>query len=261
MDLEHFNTDDYVAHYTTFDNAIKIIDSNKIKLSHKEMANDLHESNKNWFFDEAYYTNNRNHIEQCDNIKKQIENRINKHIQTFATIGYQENRKFFNRPRAWAQYGDNNNGICLIFDKNKLTTAFSENKQIIKLYNKKIDYIDWLQDINGMQTDYTNHEDITKLQILLDNPRLLYEEVNKNFSLQHRLFNKDIDWEHENEYRWLVFSEILENICIDYNDALKAIVLGANVNNRLKNCFGNDSIEKYCIVYDNFNKYDFLPIK
>jgi len=259
-DVRIFNQDKYVAHYTSINATLSILEDREIKLSHKSNTNDLYESNENWFFNEAYAGDMTNdEMFECMNIKERIENKLNKHIQLFSTIGYQDKRTLYNRPRAWAQYGDNHRGVCLIFNKKKLVEKFN-NDNIIKSLYGKITYIDWI-DIIQAQGCYQAPNNIQKLTKLLNTPELLFEEVNKNDSLKKRLFRKDIDWENENEYRFLAFSKKIDNICIDYKDALEAIVLGSNVNKRLRNCFVYDDVKKYHIEYDEYNEYKYFQFK
>ncbi len=260
IDINFFNNDKYIAHYTNLEAAILILDSKKIRLGHKNNTNDLYENNKNWFFEEPYPSDMHTcEIFDCKEIKKSIENKINKHIQIFSTIGYQEKRTLYNRPRAWAQYGDNHNGVCLIFNKDKLIEKFNNNNIIKSLYGK-MTYIDWINIIQS-QGYYKTPNDIKKLSNLLNSPELLFEEVNKNHSLNTKLFIKDIDWEHENEYRFLAFSKNIDNIYIDYNDSLEAIVLGANINYRLRSCFKDDAVKRYHIKYNDYNEYEYLQIE
>ncbi len=255
-DINIFNQDKYIAHYTNTKATKKILKDNKIRLGFKKDTNDPYEADKNWDFDEQHFTTDRKKISEIRDIRKKIRKAVNKHIQLFCAVKYKD-KPIYNKPTHWAHYGDNYKGVCLIFNKNKLYNCFKKNNKILHYIAEEIKYIDY--DIEN-QSYLSKPEDKIYLDNLLKDPILLLEEVNKINWIKNKYFKKDIDWCKEDEYRFLVFSKNTDNIYIDYDDSLEAIVLGSKVGDRLKNCFEYRNIKKYRIKYNEYNKYEYLQI-
>ena len=250
MPLSKFNTDDYVAHYTTLNIAVKyILETNKIKINSIERVNDPYEHIIDWIDTEPSVEELGYNTTSIDLNK--IRNKIKRNIKIFATTTFRKNNttdisnEMYCRPRMWAQYGDNNQGVCLIFNKKELNEEFKYSKKI-GLISGNIEYYDFIPMINN-----TIDLEPNKLKLFLNDSDLLYKQLNSNEQLKSRFFIKHNDWKSEDEYRWLLFSEDSNDFYIDFNKSLKAIVFGSNVHDNYKTCLNNYNIPKYDLYFAN----------
>ena len=143
---------------------------------------------------------------------------------------YKERPAFY-LPRMWAAYGDNHEGICFVFDKNKLI-AIAE-KRLKRNYNfahNVITYSDFVcgNDLINMLSTYGVEEEYVRNNGIYSS---IQKYLNDNIS---NYFLKDNDWENEDEYRFLCWNKInnhsIQKIEIEIKDALIGIVLGINNN-------------------------------
>ena len=110
----------------------------------------------------------------------------------------------FSLPRMWAQYADNNKGVCLIIDKVKFD----------KELNKKMNLI--------LESDVKYKPFFSAFQMDTEMIESLYESVCEDekttmtghvFAKKHMdyvkysFFTKYLDWKNENEYRYLIDSD------------------------------------------------------
>lgn len=100
----------------------------------------------------------------------------------------------YKKPRMWAQYGDNNKGVCIGFKLGKLKEKIKSLKC----------------DIESFPIQYK------------DEAYFRYKRINGKESLKFKLN----DWMHENEYRFI--SKDLEYIPIS-KDCIECIYVGVNV--------------------------------
>ena len=133
-------------------------------------------------------------------------------------------------PRSWAQYGENNKGVCLIFNKDKLTKQIQKQTHLLYyLKHKKIKYIDILRSdlLSDLDFVFSDYE-------FLDEPhKNVKEVVNKTLKSKSDFiyFTKDIYWRDEREYRFLLWNmsenDNYENVFIKIdNESLIGVVLG-----------------------------------
>lgn len=127
------------------------------------------------------------------------------------------------RPRMWAQYGENYEGVCLVFDKQKLDLEIRSGVSAANLI------------VHAARVKYKNPPVVhatspNALMISLDELEEL--GINKFATLhvqkhwKELFFLKAEDWEQEREFRWLVQGERDEDFFIDIKDSLAGILLG-----------------------------------
>ena len=263
MPLSKFNSDEYVAHYTSLDTVVKyIIPTNKIRISSFEVLNDPYETVFDWLekglniSEITFEENDQNDLEF-----QKIKENIKKNIKIFSTTTFDEKNKntadisndIYCRPRMWAQYGDNHEGVCLIFDKKELHIEFESSRKVAVIADK-VEYNNFISLIENSVTI-----EPTKLKSLSNDPYKLYEQLNNNQQLTSRFFRKHNDWESENEYRWLVYSEDESEFDLDFKKSLKAIVFGSKVNDRYFRTLKDDGIPLYSLKFNN-GKYKVLEV-
>ena len=223
----------FVYHYTSRDVGLThILAERQLKVAPFSSTNDPRES-KDWEFD-LYWKGGRklpkikSHAEWkrtatelakgtakllCMSSDDQVAV-MNDPLDTFA--------RGFARPRMWAQYAENHQGICLVFDREVLHQAITD-----QLGTRATIY-------NGL-VSYSNEESVREGAFSLDYNQIaevgLKSVLSDHIRRFHRLlfFTKAEDWSTEFEYRWLVYSSSpgLEEF-VDFGDALVAVVVGSS---------------------------------
>jgi len=146
-------------------------------------------------------------------------------------------------PRMWAQYGENHNGVCLIFNKRRLVNQVI--KQTQSAYNFKhrdVVYDDLLDSLPLRGHMYEYHE-YNAMHI-----KQFIQEFLEKYS-NYYYFTKDIDWRDEQEYRFLLWNKIGNNnydnkIIKINNKILTGVILGLqNDGSQLKEILLESKIE------------------
>ena len=189
------NTPRFLYHYTKFESAIRILASGRLFMRSLEKQNDP------WEFldreDTGIAVINQSIEESSENLRKHdhaIAERKNFVRQTSFSIDT-ERLHGWNLTRMWAQYADNHNGVCLIFDYKQLCDDFEAafaDKAPPPFHNP---------------IDYVNLHKLDKLEEK-------YWEPNTTFLDEAHielLFTKHNDFEHEQEYRFLAADCSLKN--------------------------------------------------
>jgi hypothetical protein len=121
----------------------------------------------------------------------------------------------------WAQYADNHQGVCLIFDRALLDAAISEQLGSRgEVYQGEVRYENSFAVREGAFTlDY-------------DAVRALGTEsaVDKHVEKwrHHLFFEKAQDWAEEWEYRWVVRTPGTSDEFVRFGNALQGVVTGAD---------------------------------
>jgi hypothetical protein len=136
--------------------------------------------------------------------------------------------KGYQLQRMWAQYGENNAGICLVLDYDKF---INENKN--KISENKIidDYVSYaynnFQELPRQLYGRKYNEPPSIESITKDKSHWNALKTNSNF-VKNRFFVKNIDWEGESEYRFLTFENISEDPFLSIENSLEKVILGIN---------------------------------
>lgn len=129
--------------------------------------------------------------------------------------------------RMWAQYGDNNSGICIVIDYEKF---IKENSAIIDKYGIIDDYVEYKG--HNFQRIPTPLYGVSNDNLEKHNSKCLCEhwkdyQKDSNF-IKQRFFSKNIDWAGESEFRFLAFSNENEEIMLSLKNSIIQIILGFN---------------------------------
>ena len=192
---------------------------------------------------QQYYNPDENGTEKIREINSIIDelNIICKYYTQFSEINYDIFRPHFgfDKFRMWEQYGQNHQGVCLVFDKNKL-----KNQEKIKIEN--VHYV------NNFK-EYTPNLDKS-------NEKELYELLNQ----------KQIDYKDENEVRIILESKENDFKYLDIKDSLIGIIIGHNMHTEIeknlfnvfeligKNYFENIFILKHVYENTSSNRYKYI---
>ncbi|NAS01499.1 DUF2971 domain-containing protein [Acinetobacter haemolyticus] len=230
-----FNRDSkkYLYHYTRADTAINyILQSNTLKVSSFQNTNDPKES-KNWLFEIGTNHNldlgTYNLWALSDELNREIKSKTyvicfskdkvltGNHLNDLLSRGY-------GHSRMWAQYAANHTGICLVFDNDLLGQAFHNEFSNFTYFAQNINYVDRF--ISERNSAYIINVDFLES---LDSDMKEYALCHLETHKDRLFFEKLLDWEQEQEYRWVLMGgDVNREPLFNYLNSLKGIVFGAN---------------------------------
>lgn len=175
---EQFEKMEKLYHFTSFDTALKIIESNCLRFGRLNNMNDIHENDKIVFVDANKKIFDKFSSEELDSLHDEIY----KYRQISLIADNKEDDKDgFDLHQMWGLYADKGEGVCLVFDVKELKNGFD-----IGVLNKRVSYD---ETVKSYYVSLSNNPDKVEAEIK--------EHVDKIF------FHKRIEWEHEQEYRLL----------------------------------------------------------
>jgi hypothetical protein len=204
---EQFEQTEKLYHFTKFDTALKIIESNRLRFGRLDNMNDIHENDKMEFVDA------NNHIinEFPSEVLNALHDEIYKYRQISLTAEGEPGDKLgFDLHQMWGLYADKGEGVCLVFDKNELAK--------------------WL-DV-GMGQERVSYDDtIESFFISFSNdPQKVPDEVRDH--INDIFYHKRKEWEHEQEFRLLKRCPVTtKEEYLWYGKALKYIILSSKLRN------------------------------
>lgn len=123
------------------------------------------------------------------------------------------------RARMWDQYAEKHAGVCLMFDRDKLTESIRSSlasQGLAAPYCRPVEYSD-----DGL------HAPLLDLNALAGDD--VSARVVRTFVEEHHdelFFLKNTDWQTEFEYRFVVTAPDSDFVFVDYDDALEAVIVG-----------------------------------
>lgn len=195
-----YDDGNHLFHYTTFEAAIKIVTSNKLKFGHFRNMNDVAESLR------QVYLQDSDSLE----LMKAAEAELDRYQLLCFTKDDFKNRGCMN-DALWGYYSEKGNGVCLVFNKQKIVSRFKQEFKRDRFctsvqYKKEFGNLIFL---NGR----TEAE--------------LYASIKQSY--RNIFFEKDaLYWSHEKEYRMLAKSE--QDLWLDFGDSLEAVILSRPAN-------------------------------
>lgn len=242
---EEVDTDKFLYHYTTIETALeKILPNGNLRFSEIINTNDPRER-KNWNF---VLTCPSPKIPQGDKYLEIIAEancifKRNCKLLCFSSDVTDENANTFNltingfkHPRMWAQYAENHRGICLVFEKKKLSKNIAES-----LKDKGIlhhGYVNYTQSIHSYDAFHLNYDEICFKGLNI----YLMEHLSKFY--RELFFEKNIDWRDECEYRWVIIGNNSNEEYVSIRNAICGVIVGADFPTVYKVV-----IEKFCQEY------------
>ena len=109
-----------------------------LRLSTFKNLNDLNEADVNCEWSDSF-----NYIRIKDHIQKHCKLISFSQNYVYNNVSYEAG---YNHPRMWAQYANNNTGVCIVIDENKLKEI--NDKDLVGVFNKleSVDYDHLLYD-------------------------------------------------------------------------------------------------------------------
>ena len=223
---EQFEKTEKLYHFTSFDTALKIIESNHLRYGRLNNMNDIHENDKIVLVD----ANNHPTDKFPSDVLDELYDKIYKYRQISLTADDNEGDKDgFDLHQMWGLYADKGEGVCLIFDKKELEKGFGSATLHDRVsYDKTVD---------SYYISLSNTADKVSVEIR--------EHANEIF------FHKRREWEHEQEYRLLRRCPLAtREEYLFLGHALKFVILSSRLHNldevlyfkKIKNI--KDKIEK-----------------
>lgn len=218
------NSEKWLYHYTSFETAIKyILPSGTLKMGEYGRVNDPKEAKLNpntYNFGQLPSDKEERNIfvierdEVCKKITDYFFHQIK--IVCFSVDDLRYEKTLFHyfargciKPRMWAQYGDNNKGVCLIFDRNILEKQIEQQFQNeIKIYSGNVKYQSC--QLNNENWELQNQIDSNCNNFSLTDFKNNFEDAIEkqvdNF-WETYFFHKYEDWNSENEFRFVIHSQ------------------------------------------------------
>ena len=167
---------EYLYHFTSSENLIRILETMSLKLSDFKKLNDLNENN----IPHYYFINGRGLAQTKNYIKNHCK------ILCFSQDYLYKHRllRGTNHPRMWAQYAQNSTGACIIINENLF---LKQNENILKTTFYKIEnieYTDKLYNISKPNPIYSYPEEllnVTTKTFFIKNILIGNKNTNKDF--------------------------------------------------------------------------------
>jgi len=233
-------TDEYLYHYTSWDIAKDHILSGKqsIRFGFIRHMNDPLEFTR---INVPLYGNPTNDDKMPLRMWKSIEASTKEGVQLFCTtqdisarltfpgpVMHSKAKRGFSHAPMWQHYADSHEGVCLIFDKKKLTSAITDTLSAEgKVIYSEIQYVEERDDLASVGAKFEimkNMESWSDAEINHYTRKIAIENFKTLF------FKKNTAWAYETEYRWIFLSDSKENALVPIKDALAGIILGSDFN-------------------------------
>jgi hypothetical protein len=208
---EKFEKTEKLYHFTSFDTALKIIESNRLRFGRLNNMNDIHENDKIEFVD----ANNQQINKFPSKVLDALHDEIYKYRQiSLTTEGQPGDNLGFNLHQMWGIYADKGEGVCLVFDKKELEKS---------------------HDMKNINLGRVNYDDTKKLESFFisdsKNPEEVLDEIKKH--VRDIYFHKRKEWEHEQEFRLLRRCPVAtKEDYLWYGKALKYVILSSTLRNK-----------------------------
>ena len=190
MIKEDFYKTEKLYHYTSFEKALGILQTNQLWFGYLKDLNDINELYRPMFYEKI-----------TPEIEKMAKTELEKYQQLSLTRDFC--RYGFDIPAMWGHYGDKGKGVCFIFDKDKLLNSISPG-----IYHDKVEYV---------SPDYS----FSVFFRVKDN----VIEPFTNQDIDEFFFKKTCDWSYEQEYRLLVKTDEKGRYKLPLNDSLIGIAI------------------------------------
>lgn len=204
---EQFEKTEKLYHFTSFDTALKIIGSNRLRFGRLNNMNDIHENDKIVFVDANNHPIDKFPSDALDT----LYDGIYKYRQISLTAdGKEGDKDGFDLHQMWGLYADKGEGVCLVFDKKELEKGFDP-----AVLHDRVSYD------KAVESYYVS---------ISNNPSEIAREVKEHAS--SIFFHKRKEWEHEQEYRLLKKCPIsMREECLFLGHALKFVILSSKLRN------------------------------
>lgn len=170
-----FKQTEKLYHFTSFETAKLILESNRLRFARLNNMNDIHENDKIVFHD----GNGQELKEFPSELLEMFYDEIYKYRQISLSADNKKGKLGFDLHQMWGLYAQKGEGVCLVIDKNELPK--------------------WIE---GNWVKYDGTEELESFYITSSTtPSDICTEVKRRVS--DIFYHKRKEWEHEQEYRLL----------------------------------------------------------
>lgn len=222
--------DKYLYHYTKLATALeKILNSGTLMFNLFSCSNDPRET-KEWISTGCSTGSiDKKVFWETVDIGQKVTNQIKKQskilcfsLDSDETTSKNKHSRGYFKSRMWAQYAENHRGICLVFNREKITEKINSEFNLNGfLKSEKVTYHDKPPVAHDALTFDCNELGGMKEDQLLN----IYLEKYASFYF----FTKNYDWKDESEYRFVLLNNNPEPEFFYFQDALEAIICGEDL--------------------------------
>lgn len=242
------NRNSYVYHYTSSATALDhILCNNTLLLNSYRKVNDPKER-KHWDVSPFVRSELNLEHEQYDAISEEISTILkgNAKLVCFSrdkpeAVNTWQPEALLNRgfakPSMWHHYANAHDGVCLMFNREKLEATLKGQLTTGHLFHGAVTYTN-----RGILPTIPGDTFIVDL-LQVNNPSGYLAAIQAHFDRWHKelFLQKLSDWANEDEYRWIFLDRHAEPRLVEFEDALEAIVVGEGVDesqyeNFLRHC-------------------------
>lgn len=242
----------YVYHYTSCDTALTHILRNKtLKINPFKNVNDPRES-KHWDISPFVRAGLNLELKQYDAISLEVSQIIKSNAKLVcfsrdkpsAVKAWQPEallNRGFAKPSMWHHYANGHNGVCLMFNREKLIKAFSEQLGNQHFFHGPVTYTD-----RGILPNLQSDPYVIDLLQVKDTPSY-FAAIQAHFDHwhSHLFLHKLSDWSNEDEYRLVYLDEHSEPRYLEFGDSLEAIVIGKGIEKSQ-----HEEYLRHCVVHE-----------
>ena len=134
---KEFEQTEKLYHFTSYDTALKILESHTLRYGRLNNMNDIHESGKITLREIHRFDYGNNDTNKVDEILNEIYMYRQISLTKDKTDG--SGKLGFNLHQMWGLYADKSRGVCLVFDKDKLTSEITEKLKGEVDYNENVE--------------------------------------------------------------------------------------------------------------------------
>ena len=180
---EQFEQTEKLYHFTKFDTALKIIESNRLRFGRLDNMNDIHENDKIVFAD----ANNQYINEFPSEVLDTLHDEIYKYRQISLTAESEPGEKLgFNLHQMWGLYADKGEGVCLVFDNKELKKWLD-----VEIEPKRVSYDDTIESFFISFSNDPEFRILKRCPVATKEEYLWYGKALKFVILSSTLRNKD----------------------------------------------------------------------
>lgn len=230
--VEHCSSpNQYVYHYTSAATALDyILESRTLRFGEYTGTNDPKET-KSWFFDLITFENRDlgryRQAEVSKWLSAQLKSRTK--MACFSTdssplTGFHLDdiyQRGYSKARMWAQYGDRHRGVCLVFDRAKLTARIKREFAHSVILFGSVTYRD-----ASLVRSIERHEFNIDVDLLQTKTPSEYVKAHLSRYARPLFFEKLLDWRDEAEWRVVILAEASGSLYLPIDDSLVAVVHG-----------------------------------
>lgn len=218
-------------HYTTRNAALgSILSLGQLRISPLAWTNDPRESQR-WFYNLSDVPETNLDFDAINLMLKQVDDRIRGTTKLVCMTRSDPEKmardgadhKFargWSHSRMWDQYAQGHSGLCLIFDRNKLSGQVRKSLDAGMLWEQPVYYSDTPHgDVSAQELDYPEIERVGVETFVEEHIKRHWETL---------FFMKTRDWESECEYRWVYRDSSPAPVFVSIEESLAGIVVGAS---------------------------------